>query len=98
MACALYKKGWLNQNGTLDDSIKMRYDEIPGVSENINRCLGLDFDVSPLVQLVEVLRCIREALKNKNLFPVGACLVKIRSYFVSFNIFVCLFLYSSVSS
>merc|ERR1712227_352150 len=32
----------------------MRYDEIPGVSENINRCLRLD----PSFELVEKLRCI----------------------------------------
>ena len=42
MICMFYKKDWLNQNGTLNNSIRSRYDEIPGVSENINKCLVLD--------------------------------------------------------
>ena len=42
MVCIFYKKGWLNQNGTLNNSIRSRYDEIPGVSKNINKCLVLD--------------------------------------------------------
>ena len=61
MACALHRKGWLNQSGTLNDSIKMRYDDIPGVSENINRCLISDLSF----ELVEQLRCIREAFKTQ---------------------------------
>ena len=65
MVCALHRKGWLNQNGTLNDSIKMRYDEIPGVSENINRCLGIDLSLD----LVEKLRCIREVFKKQTTNP-----------------------------
>ena len=40
MACVFYKKDWLNKNGTLNDSIKTKYDEIPGVSKNISKCLS----------------------------------------------------------
>lgn len=40
MACVFHKIGWLNQNGTINDSIRTRYDEIPGVSSNIIKCLS----------------------------------------------------------
>ena len=40
MACVFYKKDWLNKNGTINDSIRTKYDEIPGVSRNISKCLN----------------------------------------------------------
>ena len=46
MACVFYKKGWLNENGTLNDSIRIRYDEIQGVSKNINKCLSSNFSLN----------------------------------------------------
>ena len=40
MACVFYKKDWLNKNGTINDSIRTKYDEIPGVSRSISKCLN----------------------------------------------------------
>ena len=59
MICMFYKKDWLNQNGTLNNSIRSRYDEIPGVSKNINKCLVL-----PSMELFEKLQCIGFMINN----------------------------------
>jgi len=37
-ACTFLKKGWINSDGTINEDVKTRYNEISGMYENINKC------------------------------------------------------------
>ena len=34
------RKGWINSNGTINEDIKTRYNEISGLSESISECFS----------------------------------------------------------
>ena len=39
-ACDLRRKGWINIDGSVNESIRTKYDEIEGLSDQINDCLN----------------------------------------------------------
>ena len=39
-ACKLLRKGWINSDGTINEDVKKRYNEISGMSESINICFS----------------------------------------------------------
>ena len=39
-ACTFLKKGWINSDGTINEDVKTRYNEISEMSENINKCFS----------------------------------------------------------
>ena len=39
-ACTFLKKGWINSDGTINEDVKTKYNEISGMSENINKCFS----------------------------------------------------------
>jgi len=39
-ACTFLKKGWINSDGSINEDVKTKYNEISGMSENINKCFS----------------------------------------------------------
>ena len=38
-ACVLRRKGWINKDGSINENIRTKYDEMNHVSDEINECL-----------------------------------------------------------
>lgn len=38
-ACDLRRKGWINKDGSINQDIRTKYNDISGVSDEINECL-----------------------------------------------------------
>ena len=39
-ACKFSRKGWINSDGTINEDVKKRYNEISGMGESINKCFS----------------------------------------------------------
>ena len=38
-ACDMRRKGWINKDGSVNEDIRTKYDDISGVSDQIDECL-----------------------------------------------------------
>ena len=63
-ACKLRKKDWINKDGTVNEAIKTRYDELEGASAKISSCLGSSAERARLVELRQISRKFEDKSPN----------------------------------